>query len=399
MARYGKPILMRHYNALPIDPAANRGFGLHTITTHEHNGHNPAESDGYTNAFFFPGQFYDYRWPMQLAGYDTINTDATDPRAAFPCAPGRRSSSTIAAIPGLKTCENGSIKIRGDWRETMSTHWFHDHMLDFTAQNVYKGNAVMMNYYSALDRGNEDFDDGVNLRFPSGTALTWGNRDYDVNLVIADKAWDQHGPALVQHLQHRRLPGRPGADQLAVQALPRRARAPLPLPHPERLGVPLLRDRAGAPGATATAERCRARPGSGVSYNRVPFHMIANDGNIMEHAVPFDGTWISTATAISSITRASSRPRASRSATTSSSTSASTASSPATSCTSSTCSSTRTGRRPASKIPLADDPVRGVQSRRWWTIDNDGMADAGSTATRASASSWNSGFRPTRDRT
>ncbi|MBC7962523.1 MAG: multicopper oxidase domain-containing protein, partial [Steroidobacteraceae bacterium] len=30
-------------------------------------------------------------------------------------------------------------------------------------------------------------------------------------------------------------------------------------------------------------------PGSGVSYNRVPFHMIANDGNVMEHAVPFDG--------------------------------------------------------------------------------------------------------------
>jgi manganese oxidase len=30
-------------------------------------------------------------------------------------------------------------------------------------------------------------------------------------------------------------------------------------------------------------------PGSGISFNRVPFHMIANDGNIMEHAVAFDG--------------------------------------------------------------------------------------------------------------
>ena len=27
--------------------------------------------------------------------------------------------------------------------------------------------------------------------------------------------------------------------------------------------------------------------GSGVSYNRIPFHMIANDGNILEHAVAF----------------------------------------------------------------------------------------------------------------
>ncbi|MEG2132347.1 MAG: copper oxidase, partial [Pseudomonas sp.] len=143
MVRYGQPLLMRHYNALPIDPAANHGFGLHTISTHEHNGHSPAESDGYANAFFFPGQFYDYRWPLQLAGYDSINTRAEDPRAAFPCTPGEKLWVNDAE-PGLKTCDNGSIRIRGDWRETMSTHWFHDHMLDFTAQNVYKGNAAMM---------------------------------------------------------------------------------------------------------------------------------------------------------------------------------------------------------------------------------------------------------------
>ena len=31
-------------------------------------------------------------------------------------------------------------------------------------------------------------------------------------------------------------------------------------------------------------------PGSGVSYDRVGFHMIANDGNIMEYAIPFDGS-------------------------------------------------------------------------------------------------------------
>ena len=26
--------------------------------------------------------------------------------------------------------------------------------------------------------------------------------------------------------------------------------------------------------------------GSGVSYNRVPFHLVANDGNILQHAIP-----------------------------------------------------------------------------------------------------------------
>ena len=56
----------------------------------------------------------------------------------------------------------------------MSTHWFHDHMFSFTAQNVYKGNAAMFNIYSGLDRGNEDIDDGVNLRLPSGIGARTG---------------------------------------------------------------------------------------------------------------------------------------------------------------------------------------------------------------------------------
>ncbi len=83
--------------------------------------------------------------------------------------------------------------MRGDWHETMSTHWFHDHMFSFTAQNVYKGMAGMFNIYSSLDRGNEAINDGVNLRLPSGTAKDFGNLDYDVNLMLADKAWDANG--------------------------------------------------------------------------------------------------------------------------------------------------------------------------------------------------------------
>jgi FtsP/CotA-like multicopper oxidase with cupredoxin domain len=288
MVRYGQPVLMRHYNGLPIDPAANRGFGLHTITTHEHNGHSPAESDGYANAFFFPGQFYDYRWPIQLAGYDTINTSATDPRAAFPCGPGETLWVNDGS-PGLKTCENGSIKIRGDWRETMSTHWFHDHMLDFTAQNVYKGNAVMMNYYSALDRGNEALDDGVNLRLPSGSALPWGNRDYDVNLVLADKAWDKQGQLWFNpfntdgFIADRLLVNWQYSPYLDVRA--RRYRFRILNGSVSRyLAVALVQQVQGIGGEIPGPK------GSFVSYNRVPFHMVANDGNVMEHAVPFDGT-------------------------------------------------------------------------------------------------------------
>src|SRR5215813_1356963 len=173
--RYGEPVLFRHSNLLPFDVTQNGGFGRHTISTHEHNGHHGAENDGFTGAFFFPGQFYDYHYPIVLAGWRTINPDASDPRAAGPDDSG------------------GIIKVPGDWQETMSSHWFHDHMFSFTSQNVYKGMAGMFNIYSSLDRGNETLNDGVNLRLPSGTAKAWGNLEYDVNLLIADKAWDKNG--------------------------------------------------------------------------------------------------------------------------------------------------------------------------------------------------------------
>ncbi|HLG13689.1 MAG TPA: multicopper oxidase domain-containing protein [Blastocatellia bacterium] len=175
LARYGEPVLFRHHNRLPFDIAQNGGFGRHTISTHKHNAHHGAENDGFTGAFFFPGQFYDYHWPIVLAGFRTINTAATDPRAGSP------------------TDAGGILKLPGDWHETMSTHWFHDHMFSFTAQNVYKGNAAMANLYSSLDRGNEALNDGVNLRLPSGSTKSWGNLDYDVNLLLADKAWDADG--------------------------------------------------------------------------------------------------------------------------------------------------------------------------------------------------------------
>jgi FtsP/CotA-like multicopper oxidase with cupredoxin domain len=175
IGRYGEAILFRHHNGLPFDRTQNGGFGIHTLSTHEHNGHHGAENDGFTGAYFYPGQFYDYHYPIVLAGLKTINTGATDPKAGSPNDSG------------------GIDKVPGDWHETMSTHWFHDHMFSFTSQNVYKGNAGMFNIYSAIDRGNEAINDGVNLRLPSGTSKPWGNLDYDVNLMLADKAWDANG--------------------------------------------------------------------------------------------------------------------------------------------------------------------------------------------------------------
>jgi FtsP/CotA-like multicopper oxidase with cupredoxin domain len=188
-----------------------------------------------------------------------------------------------------QTCTDGRIQIRGDYRETMSTHWFHDHMLDFTAQNVYKGNAAMINYYSGLDRGNEAIDDGVNLRLPSGSALAWGNRDYDVNLVIADKAWDPQGQLWFNIFNKDGFLG----DQMLVnwqyrpfvEVRARRYRFRILNGSVSRyLALGLVKQVDG------TGGELKGPKDSGISYNRVPFHMIANDGNIMEYAIPFDGS-------------------------------------------------------------------------------------------------------------
>jgi FtsP/CotA-like multicopper oxidase with cupredoxin domain len=186
LGRYGEPILVREHNELPADNATGNGsfhFGHNSISTHEHNGHHGAENDGFTGAYFFPGQFYDYYWPIVLAGLNTVNTTAADRMASSPDDSG------------------GIVHVAGDWHETMSTHWFHDHMFSFTSQNVYKGNAGMFNIYSGLDRGNEAIgapgtpsastDAGqVNFRLPSGSAKSFGNLEYDVNLMLADKAWE-----------------------------------------------------------------------------------------------------------------------------------------------------------------------------------------------------------------
>ena len=152
-ARYGEPMITRIYNSLPIDRTVNEGFGRNEPSTHLHNAHNPSASDGASNAFHFPGTFYDYHWTTTLARADMINTGATDPRASGPDG------------------NEGLRHVKGDWRELQGHMWFHDHRFFFTAENVYKGMFGAINYYSGRDRGHEELNDGVNLR--SRAARCW----------------------------------------------------------------------------------------------------------------------------------------------------------------------------------------------------------------------------------
>lgn len=249
-ARYGEPVLFRHYNALPLTRFENGGFGVNEQTTHNHNAHNASTSDGASNAQFFPGQFYDYHWSTTLARHDMINTLATDPRASGPDGNG------------------GLVLVPGDFRELQGTLWFHDHRFFFTAENVYKGHLGMLNYYSGRDRGNEELEDGVNLRLPSGRLLDWGNIDFDVNLLIADMAYDTGGQYFFDIFNTDGFLG----DLLHVnfaydpffEVLPRKYRFRILSASMSRFIKLALADEQG---------------------NAVRFQVIANDGNLLVHPV------------------------------------------------------------------------------------------------------------------
>jgi hypothetical protein len=120
--------------------------------------------------------------------------------------------------------------------------------------------------------------------------LPWGNRDYDVNLVLADKAWDQNGQLWFNPFNTDGFLG----DQVLVNwqwkpTLDVRARSYrfriLNGSVSRYFKLALVRRKSKAPAASSRGRKAPACPTS-----RVPFHMIANDGNIMEHSVPFDGS-------------------------------------------------------------------------------------------------------------
>src|SRR5499427_4937714 len=147
-AHYGTPGLVRNHNALP-PVNQNGGFGLPSVTTHLHNGHTPSESDGFPCDFFEIGHFYDQQYPNVLAGF------ASDHQP------------------------------NGDINEALSTLWYHDHRVDFTSQNTYKGLLGFYLLFNQFDMGSDD----TGFRLP----------DYpqrDIPLVFADKVYDPTSGAL-----------------------------------------------------------------------------------------------------------------------------------------------------------------------------------------------------------
>src|SRR5215469_7108146 len=150
-AFYGRPQITRNINALPnITQKNNSGFGMPSVTTHLHNGHTPSESDGNPCDFYPAGHFCDQYYPNVLAGFNSTNPP------------------------------------NGDINESLSTLWYHDHRVDFTSQNTYKGLVGFYCLFNNLDTG----DEGSGFHLPSFPA-------FDIPLAFADKVFDPSSAQLV----------------------------------------------------------------------------------------------------------------------------------------------------------------------------------------------------------
>ena len=142
VARYQQPIVIRRFNELPPQNQ-NGGFGVPEVSTHLHNFHAGSESDGGPCRYFFRGQYFDYYDALQQAGFDSTNPP------------------------------------NGDINESMSTLWYHDHRVDHTAENVYKGLAGFQLLFNQFDTG----DEGSGFHLPSFPA-------FDIPILLADKLID-----------------------------------------------------------------------------------------------------------------------------------------------------------------------------------------------------------------
>src|SRR3984885_6001479 len=143
LANYGTSQLTRNINALPPLPEVG-GFGMPSVTTHLHNAHNPSESEGNPCDFYGIGNFADQYYPNVLAGFNSTNPP------------------------------------NGDINEALSTLWYHDHRVDFTSQNTYKGLFGFYCLFNQFDTGNEE----TGFKLPSFP-------QFDIQLAFADKVYDE----------------------------------------------------------------------------------------------------------------------------------------------------------------------------------------------------------------
>ena len=165
-AKYREPIMVRFYNQLP-SVKRPQAFGIAEMTTHLHNAHTPSESDGNPVNYF--------------SSINDAPTDPIDPLTGQTVTPDRQFGFKDQHYPNvLAGFTDPHFGPNGDPTEALSSLWYHDHHLDYTAQNVYKGMFGCYNLFDDKDTGVE----GTGLSLPAG--------DYDVPIFFSDPLFDQN---------------------------------------------------------------------------------------------------------------------------------------------------------------------------------------------------------------
>jgi FtsP/CotA-like multicopper oxidase with cupredoxin domain len=156
-AEYGKPVLVRFENHLDENPLNldRQDFGTndYSFLTHLHNGHTAPESDG-------------------------------NPHYAVLFGPRAKGYPVKSFVDNLYL----NWPAGNDSREKQSFFWFHDHRMDHTGSNVYKGMVGLYPIYDPennLDAGDETQGlrlPGVRTNHADGTF----DVDFDIPLAIYD---------------------------------------------------------------------------------------------------------------------------------------------------------------------------------------------------------------------
>ena len=147
-AEYGKPCLVRFENWLDDSLGLDRNdFGSEEFLTHLHNGHTAPESDG--NPHYRPGAYHPGEW-----------------------------------------CDNLYLNYPagGDFKEKQSTLWFHDHRMEHTSSNVYKGMVGLYPIYDP-ENGRDMGDERKGYRLPgvrTNNADGSFDVDYDIPMAFYD---------------------------------------------------------------------------------------------------------------------------------------------------------------------------------------------------------------------
>ncbi|GLY69016.1 multicopper oxidase family protein [Amycolatopsis taiwanensis] len=153
-AEYGKPVLVRFENHLTENPQNldTQDFGAPDFSAliHLHNGHTAPESDG-------------------------------NPHYAMTAGPKHRGFPPGSYVDQLYL----NFPAGFDDREKVSFWWYHDHTMDHTAANVYKGLFGMYPFYDPKD-GRDDGDETTGLRLPGvRTDRPDGAFDVDFDIPLA----------------------------------------------------------------------------------------------------------------------------------------------------------------------------------------------------------------------